>query len=134
VSGVRFSVGTPLIKNERIIIMIKYNYYETNKTVVCVAFYAGKPVKGIAKCNPEDKFDVETGKELARRRCAAKIAKKKAKYAADKYYAARATYQKAKAELEDMSSFMNKTANDMISGLEDLEKYEKELSTGNPDN
>ena len=111
--------------------MLKYNCYETKNTVVCVAFYAGKPVKGIAKCNPEDKFDLDTGKELAKRRCAAKIAKKKAKYAADKYYDARTQYQNAKAHLEDMSSFMNKTAEDMITALADLEKYEAALSTGN---
>ena len=114
--------------------MTKYNYYQKNNSVICVTYYAGLPVKGIAKCGPEDEFDLETGKELAKRRCAAKLLKKKANYAAEKYYEARANYQKAKAELEDMASFMKKTAEAMIAAYEDLEKYEAELSTGNPDN
>lgn len=114
--------------------MIKYNYYNTKNSVVCVSYYAGKPVKGIAKCNPEDEFDLEVGKKLAKLRVDAKIATKKAKYAADKYYAARKAYQDAKAHLEDMSSFMNKTADEMIAVRTELEKYEAELSTGNPDN
>lgn len=43
--------------------MTKYTYHTDNKSlVICVATYAGKTVKGIAKCNTEqDTFDLQKG-------------------------------------------------------------------------
>ena len=40
-----------------------YKYYTDNKSiVVALSSYAGKPVKGVAKCNPDDQFDLDDGK------------------------------------------------------------------------
>lgn len=58
---------------------------ELTGTVVAISSYAGKPVRGIAKCNPGDSFDVEFGKKLAAARCNLKIAQKRHKRAHDKY-------------------------------------------------
>lgn len=59
--------------------MMRYTYYTDNKSlVVCVVTYAGKTVKGIAKCNTEqDTFDLQKGKELAKLRCDYKLAEKR---------------------------------------------------------
>ena len=60
----------------------KYRYYTNGKNVVvAVASYAGRTVRGVAKCSDQDEFNLETGKKLAAARCAMKIAKKRVKYA-----------------------------------------------------
>ena len=52
----------------------KYKFYTDNKTVVVAcAKHRGKVVKGIAKCAPEDTFDLEYGKSLAAARCNLKV-------------------------------------------------------------
>lgn len=55
----------------------KYKVDEENKVVVARSTFAGKPVAGVAKCSPDDTFDIEKGKELASRRCTVKIAKRR---------------------------------------------------------
>ena len=58
--------------------MTKYNFYTDEKTkVVAVSTYAGKAVRGVAKCDVNDTFSLEKGKELAAARCNEKIAKKR---------------------------------------------------------
>lgn len=55
-----------------------YQYYSDHKTyVICVSSYAGKTVRGVAKCSPEDEFNMSYGMELARARCDVKVAKKR---------------------------------------------------------
>lgn len=105
----------------------KYRHFVVNNMVVAVSSFAGKKVRGVAKCNPNDTFDIEKGKALAEARCAEKIAKKRLKrayertdaakaelYAATKRYAdafeyeaaAEQAYNKACAEvLEVLNSF-----------------------------
>lgn len=59
----------------------KYRYYTNGKNVVvAVASYAGRTVRGVAKCSDQDEFDLETGKKLAAARCAVKIARERVKY------------------------------------------------------
>ena len=55
----------------------KYQFYTTKNKVVAVSTYAGKTVRGIAKADPRDNFDLEAGKKLAAARCAARIAMKR---------------------------------------------------------
>lgn len=58
----------------------KYSYFTNGKdTVVAVASYAGKRVRGIAKCNEMDEFDLAKGEKLAAARCNLKIAKMREK-------------------------------------------------------
>ena len=61
----------------KILDMTKYNFYTDGKTkVIAVSTYAGKTVRGVAKCDVNDTFSLEKGKELAAARCNEKIAKK----------------------------------------------------------
>lgn len=63
----------------------KYRYYQHNNKVIAISTFAGKTVKGVAKCSPEDEFDFENGKKLAAMRCAQKVAMKRLKRANQKY-------------------------------------------------
>jgi hypothetical protein len=67
----------------------RYKYTkDNNNTVIVISTYAGKTVKGIAKCDPNDKFSYVYGQRLARARCDAKISKKRYKNANNKVKAA----------------------------------------------
>ena len=53
---------------------MRYKFYTNNKNIViAVSSYAGKRVKGIAKLNPGDTFNLEYGKRLAQYRCDIKV-------------------------------------------------------------
>ena len=82
----------------------KYKFYQykdknAKDTVAAVSTYAGRTVKGYAKCDPKDQFSIEKGKELAAARCNAKIATKRVKRAS-------AQYMEAQKQLADARRFM----------------------------
>lgn len=54
--------------------MNRYQYYFTKNKVICISHYAGRTVRGVAKCAPNDEFNEEFGKTLARLRCDVKVA------------------------------------------------------------
>ena len=58
--------------------MGKYRIYNDGKNkTVAVSTYAGKTVRGVAKCDPRDTFVFAKGEDLAIARCAEKIAAKR---------------------------------------------------------
>ena len=63
----------------------KYKFFIANNSVIAVSTYAGKKVRGVAKCNPNDEFSLEAGQKLAAARCNLKIAEKRAKRAKTKF-------------------------------------------------
>lgn len=63
-----------------------YKYIETPNKVIALSTYAGKTVRGVAKCHPNDTFDIEFGRKLAAARCNAKIAAKRHNNARKKYW------------------------------------------------
>lgn len=67
----------------------RYKYAtDSSNTVIAISTYAGKPVKGVAKCDPNDNFSYDYGKKLAKARCDVKISKKRYKNANSKVKAA----------------------------------------------
>ena len=59
----------------------KYHYYTYRRAdgamvVKAVSTYAGQNIFGKAVCHPNDKFDLEKGKELAAARCNEKVAER----------------------------------------------------------
>ena len=57
--------------------MTKYSFYTDGKTkVIAVSTYAGKVIRGVAKCDVNDTFSLEKGKKLAAARYNKKITKK----------------------------------------------------------
>lgn len=87
-----------------------YKYYFGKNIVVAVSSFAGKTVRGVAKCGPNDEFDVEKGKELARARCAKKIAEKRFKRAAKKYDEARQTLNEALNHFRNMERYFSEAS------------------------
>lgn len=64
---------------------MKYRFYKDNKgTVICVSTFARKPVKGIAKCAPNDNYDERVGRALALNRCNVNVSKRRLKKAQQK--------------------------------------------------
>ena len=68
----------------------KYKFYQFKNenggtTISAVSTYAGRTVKGYAKCDPRDEFDIEKGMKLAAARCNLKIAEKRKMRAGQKY-------------------------------------------------
>ena len=88
----------------------KYKFYQFKNdkgglTVSAVSSYAGRTVKGYAKCDPRDDFDVEQGKELAAARCNVKIANKRVARASRKYLEAAQAVTEATAYFEKMKQY-----------------------------
>lgn len=86
----------------------KYKFVILTNKVIAISSYAGKTVKGIAKCRPTDKFDIDKGKALAAARCNLKVAKKrmhraekKLSLAADHLDAAQQAYGHAREYQDD---------------------------------
>jgi Mg2+ and Co2+ transporter CorA len=91
---------------------MKYNYYvktdrKTGKqSVICVGSYAGKVVRAVAKCNPNDTFDFEKGKALAAARCDEKIALKRLKHTTNKVMALRESLMRAQEYLNKQEDYL----------------------------
>ena len=80
----------------------KYRVFvdQNQRKVIAVSTYAGKNVKGYAKADPRDTFDIEKGTELAIARCNAKIAEKRAKRATSKVSERSRSLQKLRSILQ----------------------------------
>ena len=88
----------------------KYKYYQFKNenggtTVAAASTYAGRTVKGYAKCDPKDNFDIEKGKELAAARCNMKVANKRVARASQKYLEAAQAVTQAAARFEAMKQY-----------------------------
>jgi cob(I)alamin adenosyltransferase len=102
--------------------MSKYKFFHfTNKegqnVISAVSTYAGKTVKGYAKCDPRDSFSQENGEKLAAARCNARVAGKRAQRARKKL--AESVIQLKQAQ--DYYNRMNSYYNDSAKALEEAE-------------
>ena len=106
----------------------KYKYYTFKNenggtTVVAVSTYGGKPVKGYAKCDPRDDFDLEEGKRLAAARCNVKVANKRVTRASQKYLEAAQAAVEAAEHFEKMKQYYMDSvdkADDAAEGLRNI--------------
>ena len=88
----------------------KYKFYNFHvdtegKKVIAVTHYAGKTIKGIAKCSPEDTFDVEYGCALAVARAERKVAKAKVRNAVARYIEAAKAADEAQRRYDAMKQY-----------------------------
>lgn len=89
----------------------KYHFHTTpDNRVIAVSSFAGKAVKGVAKCDSRGTFSLKTGKELAAARCAAKVAKRRFKHAEEVYKQALSQLRNARGE-HDWRLLTNRTRN-----------------------
>ena len=70
-----------------------YYYHDTD--VIATTTYCGKPVRAVAKCNPEDEYDRQFGEDLALARLNLKVAKKRRARSYEKMYAAADAHREA---------------------------------------
>ncbi len=111
----------------------KYHFYynvETG-TIVCTTIYKGQMVRGIAKCSPEDSFELETGKKLAYLRCKAKFARKKLQRARKAYAEAVIVEARAKNNLSKAVDFVNDSDYQLELATNELMNFEYELGINN---
>lgn len=100
----------------------KYKFFTDGvHRIIAVSSYAGRTVKGVARCNPEDTFDMALGKKIAEARCAKKIAEKRYKRATEKYEEA------VRLEHDAMKRF-NKMCKYLKDAYEAKEQADMELS------
>jgi hypothetical protein len=106
-----------------------YSYIidKDNRTVTAISEYAGKPVKGIAKCSPEDVFNEDIGLKLAIARCKAKIADKQYKTTKEKVKRAQFLVSQANKRLEKARKERKSTFRDMCLSLGEKIRIEKDL-------
>lgn len=83
----------------------KYKYYHNGNQVIAVSTFAGKTVKDIAKCDPNDTFSLKTGKHLAALKCNNKITAKRLKRAALRYVEAERALVAAQKHAERMKQY-----------------------------
>ncbi len=84
----------------------KYKFYNAGNKIIAVSTYAGRQVRGVAICHPDDKFDINTGKKIAAARCNHKIAEKRYARACAKYAAAEEQVTQANKYLAEMKAYM----------------------------
>ena len=106
-----------------------YQYYvdEKNNEVIAVTRYAGRNVRGTAKCAPEDEFNIELGKKLATARCEAKKAKIKIQNASAKYMIAAEEFEKAKRQLYKMRQYFMDAVDQFDDAVEVVENIKNEI-------
>lgn len=74
----------------------KYKYFTNGKNiVVAVCQWGGRPVRAVAKCSPEDTFDLEKGKEIAKARLDLKVAGLRVKNAKNRLEVAKTRFHQA---------------------------------------
>ena len=103
----------------------KYRIDEEHKTVVARSTFAGRTVVGIARCAPEDTFNVDSGKKLAAARCALKIAEKRMKRAEDCLSVANEAVEYWTRRQEQMKAYETDSVNAYTEAVTKLASLEK---------
>lgn len=111
----------------------KYHFYHNadTGTIVCTTLYKGQMVRGIAKCSPEDNFDIEVGKKLAYLRCKQKFAQKKLKRAHNAYLDAITVESRAKHNLSKAAEFVDDSHCQLELISDELINFEYDLGIKN---
>lgn len=106
---------------------MRYRYFVADTKVICVSSYAGKPVRGIAKCDPKDEFNLETGKGLARLRCDVKIAEKRARRSLERSAEASVLLEKAMAYQKRMRDYALESHQELDAIKKQLAEFESKV-------
>lgn len=104
-----------------------YKYYTGDNKVIAVTTYAGKTVRGIAKCDPRDKFDIDLGRELARARADVKVAEKRYDRASHKVDEALYARDEAERRVDDMYAYLDDAEYELSRARHFLDRLEDKL-------
>ena len=102
---------------------INYKYVVMPTKVIALSTYAGRTVRGIAKCHPNDNFDEEYGKKLAAARCNAKIAEKRYARALKKYNEYVKRIHEMELECSDVCDYLRSSAEKLKAAKEELNDF-----------
>ena len=97
-----------------------YRFYTSKNKIVAVSTFAGKPVRGVAKCSPDDAFSIVAGENLAMARCNEKVAEKRLRLAHRKFVEANEALIAAKRQYEKMANYLNNSADELKQAQEDV--------------
>lgn len=103
--------------------MARYRFIEAGNKVICLSTYAKKVVKGIAKCSPNDEFDIEIGRKLAQLRCDEKVCDKRAMRALDRYIEAEYALFEAQEHFNNMRNYYLEAERKHDEVVEELKKF-----------
>lgn len=104
-----------------------YKFYFGDNKVICVTTYAGKTVRGVAKCDPRDSFDLETGKALAKARADVKVAEKRYNRADRKVEEALYARDKAEDYVDKMYCYLDDAESELFETRNILDRMEERL-------
>ncbi len=104
-----------------------YRYVENGNTVIAISSYAGKTVKGVAKCDPNDEFNLESGKKLAAARCNEKVCKQRLRRANTLYTLIEKTVNYWQAELEKVTRYADDAREEYIEARNELSAIQEEM-------
>lgn len=105
----------------------KYKFYNDGKNkIVAVSTYAGKSVRGVAKCDPRDNFDMTKGEDLAMARCAEKIAAKRMRRAQNELAKAERAAEAAQRRVDKMKNYLNDSAAAWKAATDNRINFERE--------
>ena len=91
----------------------KYKYFTNGEdTVIAEQTFAGKKYRGKAVANPADKFDFETGKDLAAAKCDVKICSARYKYSKARLEWAECVLNYALSEYDKAKAYYGDSANE----------------------
>lgn len=97
------------------------------KVVAAASTYAGRTVKGYAKCDPTDTFDRDQGVKLAAARCNRAVAEKRMKRAEKKVAEATAALARAQKFMDDMNRYHNDATRDLNAAKAEVTELEKKM-------
>lgn len=98
-----------------------------SSVVIALSTFAGRVVKGVAKCIASDPFSLEKGKQLAAARCDIKVCMKRKKRALDKKKEVARKIEELNTYYNKMCSYYDDALNECVESLERLKLIEEEL-------
>ncbi len=106
----------------------KYKFYFAGNKIIAVSTYAGKLVRGVSICHPEDNFNKNIGMELAAARCNEKVANKRYARAQAQYIKACKARDAAIAHVDAMKEYMNDSFVAMNEAAQSCDNIIKEIA------
>ena len=99
-----------------------------SKTTVAISTYAGKVVKGVAKCIENDEFNTDSGRELSAARCDVKVCAKRKARAEKKYLEACKALESLENYVRMMGNYYSEAKYEYDESKARLESIESKLA------
>lgn len=107
--------------------MEKYKFIVMENMVVALSSYAGRTVRGVAKCDPNDNFDVEKGKKLAAARCNERVCRKRLQRASARFEHSAEAMQYWKNNTEKMSKYFEDASTAYVAACDELATLQENM-------